>query len=106
MKKTNYVRKIIENYCVIDTETTGLSFKYDEVIEVGMLKVRNGKIVDRYSQLIKPNQKISSFITSLTGISNKMVAKMPNINDVEEDILNFRLIYNRVVDKRLIYVEI
>ena len=89
MKKTNYVRKIIENYCVIDTETTGLSFKYDEVIEVGMLKVRNGKIVDRYSQLIKPNQKISSFITSLTGISNKMVAKMPNINDVEEDILNF-----------------
>lgn len=89
MKKTNYVRRIIENYCVIDTETTGLSFKYDEVIEVGMLKVRNGQIVDRYSQLIKPNQKISSFITSLTGISNKMVAKMPNINDVEKDILNF-----------------
>ena len=89
MKKTNYVKKVIDNYCVIDTETTGLSFKYDEVIEVGMLKVRNGQIVDRYSQLIKPKWKISSFITSLTGISNKMVAKMPNINDTEDDILKF-----------------
>ena len=89
MKKTNYIRKIVDDYCVLDIETTGLSLKFDKVIEVGMLRVRKGKIVDEYSQLINPNCYIDSYITSLTGISNKMVAKMPNINDVEANILNF-----------------
>lgn len=50
MKKTNYVKKIIDDYCVLDTETTGLSSFYDEIIEIAILKVRGGKIVDTYSQ--------------------------------------------------------
>ena len=35
MSNSNYVRKIISDYCVIDTETTGLSSYYDEIIEAG-----------------------------------------------------------------------
>ena len=89
MKKTNYVKKIIDDYCVLDTETTGLSSFYDEIIEIAILKVRGGKIVDTYSQLIKPSRNINSFITELTGISNEMVAGMPGIKCVEKDILKF-----------------
>ena len=47
----NYIRDLVDNYCVIDLETTGLSCKYDEVVEIGLLKVRDNKIVDTYSQL-------------------------------------------------------
>lgn len=54
MKNKNYTKKIISDYCVIDVETTGLSIYFDEIIEIALIKVRNDKIVEEYSQLIKP----------------------------------------------------
>lgn len=89
MANSNYVRKIISDYCVVDTETTGLSSYYDEIIEVGILKIRDGKVVDQYSQLIKPNNAIDDFITYLTGITNKMLVNQPSIKEVEGEILDF-----------------
>lgn len=89
MANKRYVRKIIDDYCVIDTETTGLSAYYDEVIEIGILRVRDNTIVDRYSQLIHPEYEISEFITALTGITNEMVQGMPSILDVKNDVLDF-----------------
>ena len=89
MANSNYVRKIISDYCVVDTESTGLSSYYDEIIEVGILKIRDGKVVDQYSQLIKPNNAIDDFITYLTGITNKMLVNQPSIKEVEGEILDF-----------------
>ena len=89
MGDTNYTKQIINDYCVLDTETTGLSAYYDEIIEIGILRVRNNIIVDQYSQLIKPEYEIDSFITSLTGITNEMLVGMPSILDVKEDVLSF-----------------
>lgn len=89
MTGKRYVRDIVDNYCVIDTETTGLSSYYDEVIEIGLLKVRNNVIVEKYSQLIKPKEEIDSFITSLTGITNEMLQDMPVIEEVKDTILEF-----------------
>lgn len=89
MANKNYIKRIIDDYCVLDTETTGLSAYYDEIIEIGILKIRNNEIVDRYSQLIKPESPIDSFITSLTGITNEMVEGMPTINDVKNETLTF-----------------
>ena len=43
-----------DNYTVFDIETTGLDPKYDEIIEIGALKIRNNKIIDQFSFLIKP----------------------------------------------------
>lgn len=85
----NYSRRIINDYCVLDTETTGLSAYYDEIIEVGILRVRNNIIVDQYSQLIHPNNLIDDFIASLTGITNEMIENMPRIEEVKADILSF-----------------
>lgn len=89
MANKNYIKRIIDDYSVLDTETTGLSAYYDEIIEIGILKIRNNEIVDRYSQLIKPESPIDSFITSLTGITNEMVEGMPTINDVKNETLTF-----------------
>ena len=75
MKNTNYTKQIISDYCVLDTETTGLSSYYDEVIEIGILRIRDNKIVGRYSQLVQPKYEIDSFVTSLTGITNEMSKK-------------------------------
>ena len=85
----NYTKQIINDYCVLDTETTVLSSYYDEVIEIGILKIRDNEIVDRYSQLIKPEYEIDPFITDLTGITNEMVKDMPSIDFVMNDVISF-----------------
>lgn len=89
MSNSNYTKQIISDYVVLDTETTGLSIYYDEIIEIGLVKVRNDDIVETYSQLIKPKSPINSFITKLTGITNEMVEGMPSIADVKNQVLEF-----------------
>ncbi|MDR2828376.1 MAG: 3'-5' exonuclease [Acholeplasmatales bacterium] len=66
--------EIINDYVVVDIETTGLSCKNSEIIEIGAVKVKNGAIVDIFQELVVPLKPISGFITSLTGITNKMVS--------------------------------
>jgi len=82
MASKNYIRKIVDDYCVLDTETTGFSVYYNEVIEIGILRVRNNEIVDKYETLIKPEIEIDEYITALTGISNDMVKDKPKISEI------------------------
>lgn len=84
-----YVKKLIDDYCVLDIETTGLSWQKDQIIEIGLLKVRNKKIIRQYSQLINPQSSISSFITQLTGIDNQMIKNMPILTTIQDDVLQF-----------------
>ncbi|MBQ7596713.1 MAG: 3'-5' exonuclease, partial [Clostridia bacterium] len=77
------------DYTVIDIETSGLSPEECEIIEISAVKVRNDKITDTFSQLIKPERRISAFITSLTGITNDMVKYAPDIKSVITDFADF-----------------
>lgn len=77
------------NYIVFDIETTGLNSAFNEIIEISAIKVRNDKVVDEFSMLVKPQGKIGSFITNLTGITNEMVSDAPSIDKVLIDFLEF-----------------
>ena len=58
------------DYVVVDTETTGLNPEDGaKLIEIGAVKVKNGRIVDTYSQLINPQMIVPPHITQLTGIT-------------------------------------
>lgn len=76
-------------FVVFDVETTGLHASYNNIIEIGMVKVINGKIIDKYSTLINPGRYIPPFITSLTGISDKDLYDAPFFDEVMNDILKF-----------------
>lgn len=78
------IKTTLSDYVVLDLETTGLSFEKDEIIEVGILKVRHHEIVEKYEQLIHPKKKISQTITNLTGITNEMVIDAPVIDEVKD----------------------
>lgn len=78
-----------EDYTVFDIETTGLDPKYDEIIEIAAVKVRNNDIIDTFSALVKPNNEVSLFITNLTGITNDMLVSAEKIEVVLRQFLDF-----------------
>ena len=79
----------LDNFIAIDFETTGLDPKNDRIIEVAAIKFKNGVISDKYVQLINPEVKISSFITGITGITNKMIKSSPTEEMIIDDFLYF-----------------
>ena len=75
---------------VIDFETTGLSpVMGDRATEVAIVLVENGSVVDRFQSLMNAGVHIPAFITSLTGISNAMVATAPDAATVMLDASRF-----------------
>ena len=75
---------------VLDFETTGLSPRGgDRITEVAALRVRDGKVVDRYVTLVNAGVRIPSFITHLTGITNDMVATAPPVKRVMRELVAF-----------------
>ena len=77
------------DFCVFDLETTGGNHSRDKIIEIGLIKVQNLKIIEKKHFLINPEIKIPDFIQKLTSISQKDVSSCPKINEVIDDILNF-----------------
>lgn len=78
-----------KDFVIVDLETTGLDTYFDEIIEIGAVKVKNLEIIDTYQSFVKPEQEISSFITDLTGITNELVANAPKIDTVLPSFFNF-----------------
>lgn len=63
------------SFIVLDIETSGLDFESSEIIEVGALKVQEGRTIAEYNALIRPKKEITPFIEKLTGISNELLKK-------------------------------
>ena len=80
---------MLKSYIAFDLETTGLDPMNNEIIEIGALKVRDGKVSERFMEFIKPQELISPAITGLTGISNDMVASARPARSVITDFIDF-----------------
>lgn len=83
------VTEILQDYCVVDLETTGLNSFFDETLEICALRVRNNVIVDSFCELVKPERDIPPFIIELTGITPEMVKNARPIKEVLYDFLDF-----------------
>lgn len=77
------------NFCVVDVETTGLSPRYNGIIEIGLVKVSGLKIVDRFHSYVNPGKDIPYFITQLTGITNEDVYDAPFFEDIADEVIEF-----------------
>lgn len=60
-----------DTYIIFDIETTGLSPIFNEIIEFGAVKIKNGEIIEEKQFFIKPSQPISKFTKDLTGIKDE-----------------------------------
>lgn len=70
-----------DSFVIVDLETTGLSPKNGEIIEIGAIKVINNEVVDKMDIFVKPSRPITWFTTNLTGITNEMVDEGLNIKE-------------------------
>lgn len=75
-------------YAVIDIETTGLSPSADRIIEISIVYVESGEIINPYSQLINPNIKIPRKITDITGITNRKIKKALQFKQIAVGIIS------------------
>jgi len=74
-------------FAVVDVETTGgASRRGHRITEIAIVEVQGGRIVDEYETLVNPGQRIPPGITSLTGITNEMVAVAPYFDHVAGEI--------------------
>lgn len=79
----------LEHFVVLDIETTGLFADKDEIIEIGISKIENGKVTETYEQFFDPGIKIPDHITKLTGITDHDCSGKPLLKDTIHRIIDF-----------------
>ena len=80
-------KKTIE--IVLDTETTGLDYKKERMVEFAAVKLVNGKIKEEFQTLINPQQHIRKSSMAIHGITSEMVQDAPTEEEVMPMIMNF-----------------
>ena len=77
------------DYVVFDFETTGLSARYNKIIEFGAVKISRGSIVSQIDILINPGCSIPKKIQSITHITDEMVKDCPKIDEAIDKIMEY-----------------
>lgn len=96
---------------VLDFETTGLSpDNGDRAIEIGAVKICQGKVIDSFQELMNPGQRVNAFIESYTGISNDMLSSASPCEQVMVRFADFigddnLLAHNASFDKKFLDAE-
>ena len=80
---------LLSDYVVLDLEMTGLNAKNDRILEAGGVRVRAGRVTEKFSEIINPGIMISEKVTTLTGITNEMAQNGKEPENVLTDFLNF-----------------
>lgn len=101
-----------DSLVILDFETTGLSpTGGDRAIEIGAVKLVNGKVVEQFQGLMNPGFAVSSFIADYTGITNAMLQGAPSCTEVMTAFCQFikgshLVAHNASFDKRFLDAEL
>lgn len=87
--KGTRLERFISDYVVLDIETTSNRIYDAKIIEIGAIKVRDGKVVDIFESLINPQEPIPASATAVNHITDDMVQDAPTLEQVLDDFLTF-----------------
>jgi len=105
-------RRRADTVVVLDFETTGLSPNGgDRAIEIGAVRIEQGRITDRFQSLMNPGMRINYFIENYTGISNTMLKAAPPCRAVMTEFVEFiedfdMVAHNASFDSRFLMAEL
>lgn len=86
-EKGNNIIAFPSEYIMLDIETTGYSAEWDDILEIGALRIINGQVASSFQSFVACDYEIPIMITALTGITNEMLVGAPS---PAEAIKNFR----------------
>jgi len=101
-----------DSLVVLDFETTGLSpDQGDRAIEIGAVRIEQGRVTDHFQALMNPGRRVAPFIEQYTGISNAMLKDAQPCAQVMADFAQFignsnLLAHNASFDKRFLDAEL
>ena len=76
-------------YCVFDLETTGISFRTEKITEVGIMKIKNGEVIDEFCSFVNPEKPIPMKVQEITNITDDMVKDAPTIEELLPKVMEF-----------------
>ena len=76
-------------YCVFDLETTGISHITEKITEIGIIKIKNGEIIDTFETFVNPEKPIPEEVVNVTHITDDMVKDSPTIDKIMPKVLEF-----------------
>ncbi len=76
-------------YCVFDLETTGISFRTEKITEIGIMKIKNGEVIDTFETFVNPEKPIPMNVQQITNITDEMVKDAPTIEKIMPKVLEF-----------------
>ncbi len=79
----------MDDYSVVDLETTGIFLSSAHIIEISALKVRDNLVVEEFSTLVNPHCHIPKEATEINHISDEMVKDAPDLDDVIDRFIQF-----------------
>ncbi len=79
----------LNSFVAVDVETTGLSVKKEQIIEIGAVRYADGAEVERYSTFVRNEKRIPDRITELTGITGEMLKDAPSEAEAVKGLLYF-----------------
>lgn len=82
-------QSIDTTYCVLDLETTGFSPRTEKITEIGIMKIKDGKILDKFSTFVNPQKPIPMRVVEVTKITDDMVSSAETIEKVFPKMLEF-----------------
>ena len=82
-------QSIDTTYCVLDLETTGFSPITEKITEIGIMKLKDGKVIDEFSCFVNPEKPIPARVVEVTNITDDMVENAETIEKVLPKMLEF-----------------
>jgi len=82
-------QSIDATYCVLDLETTGFSPVTEKITEIGIMKLKDGKVIDKFSCFVNPEKPIPARVVEVTNITDDMVRDAETIEKVFPKMLDF-----------------
>ena len=82
-------QKIDTTYCVLDLETTGFSPRTEKITEIGVMKIKNGEVLEEFSCFVNPEKPIPQRVVEVTNITDEMVKDAETIDKVFPKLLEF-----------------
>lgn len=88
-KKGTRLESFLDNYVVLDLETTSANIYTAKIIEVAAIKIKNGEVIESFESLVNPRLAIPPMATAVNHITDDMVKDSPYIEEVLEEFMQF-----------------